>query len=227
MFLENTDYWTLLTPINLSSTRRTFMKTSSLILASLGLISSVSAFAAQLEADPAHSSIGFDIKHLMISTVHGQFTDFAGTVENEGNDLTKSKVRFNVKSNSINTANAKRDEHLRSADFFDVQKYPEASFVSSSIKKVGTGKYRMEGDLTIRGMTKKAVFDVTSFGKKKDPWGNEKVGFQAVSTLNRKDYGLNYNQALETGGVLLGEQVKLIIDLQAVEKPLAPGHASK
>ncbi len=176
------------------------------------------AGAVELEADAAHSSVGFQIKHLMVSNVNGSFTDFTGSIKLDEKDFTQSKFDFKVKTDSVNTANAKRDGHLKSPDFFDTQKYPEATFVSKSIKPAGKGKFVMEGDLTIHGQTKPTKFTLLNLGKVKDPYGVEKYAFQASTDLVRKDFGLVYNAKLETGGIALGETVKLVIDLEAAAK---------
>ncbi len=174
--------------------------------------------ASELKIDPAHSEIGFEVKHLVVSSVHGSFTDFNGKIDLDDKDLTKSKVNFNVKVSSISTANTKRDDHLKSAEFFNADKFPEAKFESTLIKKTGKDKYLMTGDLTIHGVTKKANFDMSYLGKTKDPWGTEKIMFQAITELNRKDYGLTWNKTLETGGVLIGEKVKLNVSLETEPK---------
>lgn len=179
------------------------------------------AGAIELEVDPAHSNIGFEIKHLMVSSVHGSFTEYSGNLDVNEKDFTKSKIDFKVKASSINTANSKRDEHLKSADFFDVQKYPEATFVGKSIKSIGRDKYTLEGDLTIHGQTKPAKFTLLNLGKVKDPYGVEKFLLQASTELVRKDFGLTYNAALEKGGVVIGEKVKLTVDLEASAKVAA------
>lgn len=176
------------------------------------------AGAIELNADTAHSSIAFQIKHLVVSNVNGSFTDFNGSIQLDEKDFTKSKFDFKVKIDSINTANVKRDGHLKSPDFFDVQKYPEATFVSKSIKSIGKDKYSMEGDLTIHGQTKPTKFTLINLGKVKDPFGVEKYMYQASTELDRKDFGLVYNAKLETGGLLIGEKVKLSIDLEAAVK---------
>lgn len=175
------------------------------------------ASTIELKVDDAHSDIGFDVKHLMVSTVHGNFAKFSGTVDLDEKDMTHSKVKFVVRTDSITTGNEKRDGHLKSPDFFDIEKYPEAKFVSTSIKSMGDGKYELVGDLTIHGVTKKAKFTMLSLGAVKDPFGNSKRIFQASTDLNRKDYGLTWNKALESGGVLVGENVKLTINLELNE----------
>ena len=182
------------------------------------------ASAVALDVDAAHSIIGFEIKHLVVSSVHGSFTDFTGSVDLNEKDFTQSKIDFKIKTDSVNTANAKRDGHLKSPDFFDTQKFPEATFVSKSLKAAGKNKYTLEGDLTIHGITKATKFVFVNLGKVKDPYGVEKYMFQASTELVRKDFGLVYNAKLEAGGVVIGEKVKLEIDLEAAAK--APASAS-
>ena len=186
-------------------------------LMSLALISTLSplAQATPLEIDPAHTSVGFEIKHLVVSTVHGNFADFNGKVEWNEKDITQSNIQFTVKVDSINTSNAKRDGHLRSPDFFDTAKYPTAEFKSSRITSKGKNKYLLEGDLTLHGISKPTRFEMLFLGKAKDPYGVEKLMFQASTELVRKDFGLTYNAVLESGGLALGEKVKLIVDAQA------------
>jgi polyisoprenoid-binding protein YceI len=178
------------------------------------------AQAIELEIDTAHSSIGFDIKHLVVSTVHGSFMNFDGIIDFNEQDLPKSSVNFTVKTDSISTANTKRDEHLKSADFLDVQKFPEAKFISTSIKKAGKDKYQLMGNLTLHGVTKPVIFTMHNLGKNKDPYGTEKYMFQASTEFSRKDFGLTYNKTLDTGGVLISDQVKLTADLEAMPKPM-------
>ena len=181
------------------------------------------ANALELEVDPAHSSLGFDIKHLVVSTVHGNFTDFSGNLTLDEKDFTQSKINFSVKVDSINTTNAKRDGHLKSPDFFDASKYPSATFTSTSIKKDGKDKYTLLGDLTLHGVTQKNTkFTLINLGKVKDPYGVEKYMYQATTQLKRKDFGLVYNAKLESGGVVIGEEVKLTIDIEAAQKAPAP-----
>lgn len=186
-------------------------------------LGALAAQAAELVADPAHSNIGFAVKHLKVSTVNGNFGDFSGTVNLDEKDITKSKIDFVVKVESINTSNLKRDDHLRSADFFDVKKFPEARFTSSSIKAKGKDQYQLEGNLSLHGVTKKISLSVTSLGKVKDPWGVEKTLFQAEGQISRKDFGIVYNAPLESGGVLISDEVALKIDLQLA--PKAPAAA--
>ena len=186
------------------------------VLLSLGSMSAALAASTVLEIDQSHSTVGFGVKHLMVSTVNGSFTDFAGKLEtSDANDLSKGKFEVTIKATSINTANTKRDEHLRSPDFFDVAKFPELKYVSEKITKTGKDKYKVVGQLTMHGVTKAVELEVSSFGKMKDPWGNEKYGFSATGKLNRKDFGLTWNKTLESGGLLVGEEVALNLGVEA------------
>jgi len=195
------------------------------VLALLGLLPAMSG-ATTLEFDTAHSNVGFEIKHLVVSTVHGNFTDFTGTIDLNDKAFEKSQINFTVKTDSVSTANVKRDGHLKSPDFFDTQKFPEAKFVSKSIKSLGKNKYSLVGDLTLHGQTKSTTFTLVNLGKVKDPYGVEKYIFEASADLVRKDFGLTYNATLESGGLVLGEKVKLVIDAEAaVPAPAKPAPA--
>ncbi|MEH7223517.1 YceI family protein [Bacillus sp. JJ1566] len=165
--------------------------------------------------DASHSSIDFSVKHMMIAKVKGSFENFEATIEADPADLTTANIEFKVDLTSINTKNADRDNHLRSGDFFDVENHPTMTFKSTSIVKTDDGEYDLTGDLTIRGTTKTETFKVVFEGAGKDPWGNEKAGFSATGSLNRSDYGLVWNAALETGGVLVGDQVKISLEIEA------------
>lgn len=183
----------------------------------IGLSVNHSAYATLLTVDASHSTVGFEISHLVVSTVPGSFSQFHGTIDYNEKEVTKSKVNFTVATDSINTANAKRDGHLKSEDFFDVKKYPEAKFVSTSITETGAKegpKYKLEGDLTIHGETKKVSFDMNVLGKVKDHRGVEKTVFHATTVINRKDFKLAWNKPLEQGGYVLGETVKLNVSLE-------------
>ncbi len=164
--------------------------------------------------DTAHSSIGFSVKHMMVSKVRGSFGDFGGEVEANETDLTAANIAFNIKVASINTGNEDRDNHLRSADFFDAETYPEIKFVANNITKKDD-EYEIAGDITIKDVTKPIVFEAEYGGKGTNPWGQEVVAFSAETKLNREDFGLTWNQALETGGVLVGKDIKITIDLEA------------
>ena len=174
--------------------------------------------STQWTIDPTHSEIGFKVKHMMFTNVSGKFQDFEATAETEDGFFTNTKFEFTAKSNSISTGSADRDAHLVSADFFDVENHPTVSFKSSSYSKVEEGVYKLLGDLTLRGVTKPVTLDVDFHGTAKDPWGNEKAGFGLNGKINRKDWGLNWNSALEAGGVLVGEEIKLNIELQFVKQ---------
>jgi polyisoprenoid-binding protein YceI len=165
--------------------------------------------------DKSHSEAIFQVRHL-VTKVRGRFTDFEGAIEfNEANP-EQSSVHFTINTTSIDTAEPDRDKHLRSADFFEVEKFPQITFVSKRIVKRGAETYDVTGDLSIHGVTKEVVLPVAHMGKAKDPWGNDRIGFEAESSLNRKDYGLHWNAALETGGFLVGDEVKISLEIQAV-----------
>ena len=167
--------------------------------------------------DTSHSGAHFSVRHMVISKVRGAFERFTGVIELDEANPAASKVSVSIDATSINTPEPKRDAHLRSADFFDVEKYPELTFVSTKVEKVGDAEYRVTGDLTIHGVTKEVVLDAESLGVNKDPWGNDRIGFAATTSINRKDFGLSWNQALETGGVLVGEKIEISLDVQAVK----------
>lgn len=184
--------------------------------------------AAVWEVDPAHSSAQFAIRHLMVSTVRGEFTKFSGTFTLDDKDLTKSTLEASIDVTSINTRIAKRDDHLKSPDFFDVAKYPTMTFKSKKVEAAGEGKFKVTGDLTMHGVTKEVVLDVTGSTKPiKDPMGKMRLGGSATTKINRKDFGLAYNKALETGGVLVGEEVDITIDVEMTEKADAAASAAK
>jgi polyisoprenoid-binding protein YceI len=164
--------------------------------------------------DKAHSDVTFQVRHL-ITRVSGRFSDYSGTIEFDADNPSQSKVELTIQAASIDTAEAKRDEHLRSDDFFAVEKFPTLNFRSTKISPRGDDTYDVEGDLTIHGVTRQVVLPVTHLGTAKDPWGNEKLAFEAETKINRKDYGLNWNAALETGGFLVGDEVKISLQVQA------------
>jgi polyisoprenoid-binding protein YceI len=167
--------------------------------------------------DPSHSKIGFKVKHLMISNVMGNFRDFEGQVTTNGNDLSTANISFSLNSASVDTEMADRDTHLKSADFFDVGNYPKITFIGSGLKDLGDDMYELTGNLVIKGVTKKVVLPVEFGGLMTDPWGNVKAGFSIGGKINRKEWGLNWNAALEAGGVLLSDEVKIICDVQLVK----------
>ncbi len=164
--------------------------------------------------DPAHSQIQFKVRHMMISTVTGTFDKFRSEVEMTGEDLSTAKVFFEADTASIHTGSADRDNHLRSADFFDVENHPKLTFKATSIENAGDNEWKVKGDLTIRGVTRPITLDMEWNGVNKDPWGNMKAGLVVRGKINRKDYGLNWNAMLETGGVLVSDEVRVECEVQ-------------
>ncbi|TQR21503.1 YceI family protein [Psychrobacillus vulpis] len=164
--------------------------------------------------DAAHSSIDFSVKHMMVSKVKGSFTNFTAELEGNAEDLHGATISFEIDVKSINTNNEDRDNHLRSADFFDTESFPSIKFVATDIKKTDDGEYDVTGDMTIKDVTKPVTFEVEYGGKGTNPWGQEVVAFSADTKLNRKEFGLVWNQALETGGVLVGEDIKISVELE-------------
>jgi len=165
--------------------------------------------------DPSHSEIAFKVKHLMITNVKGVFSEFEADITAPGNDFTKATINFRMNPASVNTGDAQRDAHLRSADFFDVENHKQVTFAVTSSKETDDeGNFEMHGDLTIKGISKPVVLNVEFGGVVKDPWGNNKAGFTITGKINRKDWGLNWNAALEAGGVLVGEIVNITCDIE-------------
>jgi polyisoprenoid-binding protein YceI len=168
--------------------------------------------------DPAHSSAEFKVKHMMISNVKGTFSALSGTLTENTTDPTLSSVEASVDIGSVSTGDAQRDGHLKSADFFDAEKFPTMRFKSTQVERKSEGEYRVTGDLTIHGVTKPVTFAVegpTAPGK--DPWGNTRIGISATTKINRKDFGLTWNAALETGGILVGEDVQITVEAQFIK----------
>ena len=196
------------------------------LAASLALAAPVQA-AETYQFDKAHTTVGFQVRHIY-TNVSGKFTDFSGTIQVDRAKPESSTVDFTVQATSIDTSEPRRDQHLRSADFFDVANNPTITFKSTSIKANGKDSWLVTGDFTMHGVTKSVVLPVTLLGEGKDPMGNEKMGLETGLTINRKDYGLTWNKALETGGVLVGEEVKIQIAIEANKaKPPQPAPASK
>lgn len=166
--------------------------------------------------DPTHSELTFKVKHLMISNVKGEFKNFTAEIDSE--NFEKSSVTVNAETSSIFTNNTDRDNHLKSADFFDVENHPAMTFESNNFTKVDENEFKLKGLLTIKGVRKEVEFDVEFGGTNKDPWGNEKSGFSFNGKINRKDWGLNWNAALETGGVLVSDEVKIAGEVQFVKQ---------
>jgi polyisoprenoid-binding protein YceI len=163
--------------------------------------------------DPSHSEVSFSVRHLMVSKVRGTFGTFAGSLT-IAEDLLQSSVSATIDAASINTRDENRDNHLRTNDFFDIENHPEWTFVSTGIREGGKG-FLVDGDLTIRGTTKAVTLDLEILGVNKDPWGNTKAAFEASTKINRKDFGVEWNAPLEAGGVLVGEEVSITLDIQA------------
>ena len=178
--------------------------------------------AASYSIDPSHTTAGFGVKHLMVSTTRGQFNKVAGTVQIDDADLTRSRIEVTIDAASVDTRDAKRDEHLRGADFFDVAKYPTITFKSTRIEKAAEGTLLATGNLTIHGVTRPVTLTVESITPpSKAPWGATVRGATATGKLSRKDFGLVWNKALETGGVAVGDEVQLTIDAELVEQTKA------
>ncbi|MBS1628146.1 MAG: YceI family protein [Bacteroidetes bacterium] len=168
--------------------------------------------------DAAHSEITFKAKHLMITNVTGSFTQFEATIESEKEDFTDAKISFEANTASVNTNNTQRDEHLKSNDFFATEKYPVLKFVSTEFKKIDGNDYALTGNLTIKNTTQPVTLNVEFLGLAKDPWGQTKAGFEATGKINRTDFGLTWNAALEAGGVLVSEDIKLNFNVQFVKQ---------
>ena len=169
--------------------------------------------------DTAHTTLGFGVKHMMVTTVRGRFTKFDGTITDDPKNLLNSKVEGWVDLASVDTGDANRDTHLRSGDFFDAETHPRMTFVSKRIEKAGGDEYKVIGDLTIRGVTREITFNVTNEGQYKNPWGSTVWGLTAKSSISRKDFGINWNVALETGGWLVADQVKIDVEMELVQVP--------
>ena len=171
------------------------------------------------DIDPAHSSLEFAAKHAMVTTVRGRFGDFTGVLHLDAADPAKSTAEVTIDVDSLDTRSGQRDEHLRSADFFDVANHPRITFRST---RAAAGKrddeYRMWGDLTIRGVSREVELELTFTGSAQDPWGKTRAGFEGRTTVNRKDWGLTWNVALEAGGILVGDKVRLSLDVAAVKR---------
>jgi polyisoprenoid-binding protein YceI len=176
------------------------------------------ATATKWVLDPSHSELLFKVKHLMITNVKGEFRKFNAELTTSGSGFSGAKAHAVIDASSLFTNEDNRDAHLKSPDFFDVENYKELKFDATSLKKVDDENYELKGNLTIKGITKEVKFDVEFGGVNKDPWGNEKAGFSLNGKINRKDWGLNWNAALETGGVLVSDEVKINGEVQFVKK---------
>ena len=196
--------------------RRPFAKT----LVSLAFVTLAGwAHASPWDIDPSHTSLEFKVRHLMVSNVRGQFHGVKGTVDIEGDDLSDSVLDVTIDAASIDTGVEKRDAHLRSPDFLDVERFPTLTYRSKEVRRLDDGQMRVVGDLTIRGVTQEVVLDVEGPTQAiTDPWGNVRVGASASTKINRKDFGLEWNKALEGGGVVVGDEVKITIELELIKR---------
>jgi len=166
--------------------------------------------------DPTHSRIGFVARHAMVTKVRGSFNEFAGTGHFDAQRPSRSHLQLRIQASSIDTRNADRDGHLRSNDFFDMETYPEISFASTAVEQLDPENYRVTGDLTIKGVTKPVTVDFEYTGSATDPFGNQRIGLEGKTTVNRKDWGVNWNAALEAGGVLVSEKITLEFEVSAI-----------
>jgi polyisoprenoid-binding protein YceI len=177
----------------------------------------LTALTGDYTVDPAHSTIGFVARHAMVTNVKGGFHDFTGTLHLDGADPTRSTATLDIQMASIDTGNADRDGHLKSADFFKIDEFPAMTFRSTKAEALGGDDYRVTGDLSLLGVTKSVSIDLEFNGAAKDPFGNERVGFEGKTELLRSEWGLTWNAALETGGVLISDKIKLVFDISAIK----------
>jgi polyisoprenoid-binding protein YceI len=185
-----------------------------------------SANATTWEIDPVHTSVQFSVRHMTITNVRGEFTKVSGKILSEGKDPGRVKIEATIDASSIDTRAPKRDKHLKSADFFDVEHYPTIVFKSKKVEPAAPGKWKLTGDLTIRGVTKEVALDIEGPSEEiKDPHGNIRIGAHATTTINRKDFGLRWNMMLEGGGLLVGDNVAITIDVEAVRQAESPAAA--
>lgn len=200
------------------------MKTRFAVLAAAVALAAPALAADTYQFDKSHTTVGFSVRHI-VTNVGGKFQDFSGTIQVDKAKPESSSVEFTIQAASINTNEPKRDEHLKSPDFFDVANNPTITFKSTSVKPAGKDAFEVTGNLTMRGVTKQVTLPVTFLGEGKDPWGNEKIGFELSTVLNRKDYGINWNKTLDAGGVLVADEVKVQISVEA--NKVKPQAASK
>ncbi len=194
---------------------------TTMILATIVVLLGVApvARAARWEADPSHSRVGFSVRHMMISNVRGEFGAYTVSVDGDPKDVSKAKLEVIIQAKSIDTKNGKRDEHLRSPEFLDAGKFPTITFRSKKITKVGADGLKVLGALTIRNVTREATLEVSGLSAPiKDPWGMTRLGAQASVKINRKDFGLSWNKVLETGGLLVGNDIAIAIEVELVQK---------
>ncbi|MET8829678.1 YceI family protein [Streptomyces sp. NPDC004610] len=177
----------------------------------------LSALTGEYTLDPAHTTIGFTARHAMVTNVKGKFLDFTGSLHLDGSDPAKSTATIDVKMESVDTGNADRDGHLKSSDFFKIDEFPTMTFRSTAAEALGDEDYRITGDLSVLGVTKPITIDLEFNGAAKDPFGNERVGFEGKTEIKRSEWGLTWNAALETGGFLVSDKIKLIFDISAIK----------
>jgi len=171
--------------------------------------------------DPTHSEIGFKIRHLMITNVSGKFEQFEAEVQTENEDFATAQIQATIKTASVNTSNLQRDEHLRNSDFFEVENHPDILFTSAKVEKIDNENFILHGNLTLKGITKPVKLNIEYSGITKDPWGGQRAGFVITGKINRGEFGLSFNAALETGGLVLGEEVKINSEIQLVKQAVA------
>jgi polyisoprenoid-binding protein YceI len=184
------------------------------------MLVAILAFGANAETwnlDAVHSSVGFTVKHMVVSKVNGSFAKFDGTVEFDGTNLEQGSVNVTIDVSSVNTNNEKRDNHLKTSDFLDVENYPEMSFKSKSVTAGEDGEFQIVGDLTLRGVTKEVTLEAEFNGTVQDPWGGTRAGFSAHTTIDRQDFGVSFNSALETGGLVVSNDVKINLEIELVK----------
>jgi polyisoprenoid-binding protein YceI len=199
------------------SALRALMAAPALVLA---LAAATTAQPATWQIDPVHSTATFAVRHMMVTTVRGTFQKLSGTVQFDGKDITSIAAQATIDVASIDTREPKRDEHLRSADFFDAAKFPAITFVSKRVEPKGAGRFALVGDLTIKGVTREVVLDVEGpTPEVKDPGGNIRIGASATTRINRQDFGVSWNRALDAGGVVVGDEVSITIDLSLRKAP--------
>jgi polyisoprenoid-binding protein YceI len=173
--------------------------------------------ATEWQFDTQHSGINFMVRHLLVAKVRGRFTRWSGTMRFDEKNLSASSVDIQIDANSVDTTEPQRDTHLRSPDFLDVANHPRMTFKSTKVERAGDAMFKVKGDLTIRGVTRPAVLEVEYGGAMRDPWGNERAGFTAKATIDRKEFGITFNQVLDHGGLALGEQISIDIDVEATK----------
>lgn len=193
------------------------MKRLGILAAALIMFATVNAQTTKWGFDASHSNVRFALSHMVISEVEGNFANYDGTVVTSTEDFSDAVVNFSIDVSSINTNDEKRDKHLLNEDFFDAAKYPNIVFKSKSMEKVGDNKYKVTGEFTMHGQTKEATFDVKYNGTVKDPWGNTKAGIKVSGTIDRTDWGLKYNSTMDTGGLMIGEDVDIVCNFELIK----------